>query len=185
MAGGTDNNQLKSAKTRWQWRQQFVDDNEDNNDDDDEEHDKQDDDDNKDGKHDYEGDEDDEDDNGEQDDDDHDNMDDDDDNEDNKANTTTAVGCNDNGCNSNGRGHRQQSTKIGSKDTVAVATAMETAAAGAATTAAACQRLPPWALAQMELPLPPPGRVVGAGCDGCVWGCACWLCVCCMPLLFR
>ena len=78
-------------------------------------------------------------------------------------------------------GHRQQSTKIGSEDTVAVATAMETAAAGAATTAAARQRLP-WALAQMELPSPPPGRVVGDSCDGCVWGCACWLCVCCAPL---
>jgi hypothetical protein len=49
--------------------------------------------------------------------------------------TATAVGGNDNGCNSNGRGHRQQSTKVGSKDMVAVATAMETAAA-------AQQRLP-------------------------------------------
>ncbi len=49
--------------------------------------------------------------------------------------TATAVGGKDNGCNSNGRVHRQQSTKIGSKDTVAVATAMETAAAGAPTTA--------------------------------------------------
>jgi hypothetical protein len=28
------------------------------------------------------------------------------------------------------------------------------------------------------------GRVVGADCDGYVWGCACWLCVCCKPLLF-
>ncbi len=52
------------------------------------------------------------------------------------------------------------------------------------------QRLPwarqrlPWALAQMESPSPPPGRVVGAGCDGCVWGCACWLCVCYVALLF-
>jgi hypothetical protein len=27
-------------------------------------------------------------------------------------------------------------------------------------------------------------RVVGAGCDGCVGGCACWFCVCCAPLLF-
>ncbi len=49
--------------------------------------------------------------------------------------TATAGGGDDNGCNSNGRGHRKQSTKIGSKDTMAVATAMETAAAGAATTA--------------------------------------------------
>jgi hypothetical protein len=50
--------------------------------------------------------------------------------------TATTVGGNDNGGNSDGRGHRQQSTNIGSKDMVAVATAMETAAAGAATTAA-------------------------------------------------
>ncbi len=50
--------------------------------------------------------------------------------------TVTAVGGNNNGCNSDGWGHRQQSTEIGSKDTVAVATAMKTAAAGAATTAA-------------------------------------------------
>ncbi len=84
--------------------------------------------------------------------------------------TATAVGGGDNGCNSDGRGHRQQPTKIGSKNTVAVATAMETAAAGAAMTAAVRQQLP-WALAQMESPSPPPGRVVGAGCDGCVWGC--------------
>jgi hypothetical protein len=97
--------------------------------------------------------------------------------------TSTAVGGNDNGCNSDGRGHRQQSTKIGSKDTMAVATAMETAAAGAAMTATARQWLP-WVLLQMESPSPPPGRVVGAGCDGCVWGCACWLYVCCAPLLF-
>jgi hypothetical protein len=38
--------------------------------------------------------------------------------------TATAVGGDDNGGNSDGRGHRQQSTKIGSKDTVAVATAI-------------------------------------------------------------
>jgi hypothetical protein len=38
--------------------------------------------------------------------------------------TATAVDGNDNSCNSNGRGYRQQSTKIGSKDTVAVATAI-------------------------------------------------------------
>ncbi len=41
--------------------------------------------------------------------------------------TATAVGGKDIGGNSNGRGHRQQSTIIGSKDTVAVVTAMETA----------------------------------------------------------
>jgi hypothetical protein len=50
--------------------------------------------------------------------------------------TATAVGGEDIGGNSNGGGHRQQSTIIGSKDTVAVATAMETAHAGAAMTAA-------------------------------------------------
>ncbi len=38
--------------------------------------------------------------------------------------TVTAVGSNDNGGNSDGRGHRLQSTKIGSEDTVTVATAI-------------------------------------------------------------
>ncbi len=47
----------------------------------------------------------------------------------------TAVGGKDIGGNNDGGGHRQQSTNIGSEDTVAVATAMETAATGAATTA--------------------------------------------------
>ena len=50
--------------------------------------------------------------------------------------TATAVGGDDNGGNSDGQRHRQQSTKIGSKDTVAVVTAMETAAVGAAKNAA-------------------------------------------------
>jgi hypothetical protein len=49
--------------------------------------------------------------------------------------TATAVGGKDIGGDSDGGGHRQQPTNIGSEDTVAVATAMETAAAGAATTA--------------------------------------------------
>jgi hypothetical protein len=83
------------------------------------------------------------------------------------TNTTTAtaavVGGDDNGCNSDGRGHRQQSTKIGSKDTVAVATAMETAAAGAATTAAGM-----------------PTTALGVDTDeiafATTWeGCGCWL----------
>jgi hypothetical protein len=79
MAGGTDNNQQKlAAKTRWQWRQRFVDDNEDDDGDDD----------------------------------------------DDEADTVTAVGGDNNGGNRNGWGHRQQSAKIGSKDTVAVATAI-------------------------------------------------------------
>jgi hypothetical protein len=40
MAGGTDINQLKlAAKTRWRWRQQYVDDVEDDNDDDNDKHD--------------------------------------------------------------------------------------------------------------------------------------------------
>ena len=38
--------------------------------------------------------------------------------------TATAVGGDDNGVNSDGRGQRQQSTKIGSEDTVVVATAI-------------------------------------------------------------
>jgi hypothetical protein len=38
--------------------------------------------------------------------------------------TATAVDGNDNSGNSDGRGYRQQSTKIGSEDTVAVATAI-------------------------------------------------------------
>jgi hypothetical protein len=50
--------------------------------------------------------------------------------------TATAVGGEDIGGDSNGGGHRQQSTIIGSEDTMAVATAMETAHAGAAMTAA-------------------------------------------------
>jgi hypothetical protein len=48
----------------------------------------------------------------------------------------TAVGSEDIGGDRDGGGHRQQSTNIGSEDMVVVATAMETAAAGAATTAA-------------------------------------------------
>ncbi len=53
----------------------------------------------------------------------------DDDGDDNndKADTATSVGGDDNGGNSDGRGHRQQSTKIGSEDTVAVAVAVATA----------------------------------------------------------
>ncbi len=77
--------------------------------------------------------------------------------------TATGVGGNDNGGISNGRGHRQQSTKIDSKDTVAVATAMETAAAGAATNAAGT-----------------PTTALGVGADGIAFasaweGCRCWL----------
>ncbi len=77
--------------------------------------------------------------------------------------TATAVGGNDNSGNSDCRGHRQQSTKIGSKDTVAVATAMETAAAGAATTAAGM-----------------PTTALGIGADEIAFptaweGCGCWL----------
>ena len=83
MAGGTDNSQLKSAaKTRWRWRQQFIDDDKD------------------------------------------DDKDDDGDDDNDEADTATAVGGDDNGGNSDGQGHRQQSTKIGSEDMVAVATAI-------------------------------------------------------------
>ena len=75
----------------------------------------------------------------------------------------SSTGGDDNGGNSDGRGHRQQSTKIGSEDTVAVATAMETAAAGAATTAAGA-----------------PTTALGVGADGIAFataweGCGCWL----------
>jgi hypothetical protein len=84
--------------------------------------------------------------------------------------TATAVGGDDNGGISDGWGHRQQSTKIGSKDTVAVATAMETAATGIATTAAG---------APMTAP--------GIGADGIAFAtawedCGCWLCRLCMGL---
>ncbi len=58
------------------------------------------------------------------DDDEDDDEDDDGDDDNDKADTATAVGGNDNGGNSDGRGHKQQSTKIGSEDTVAVATAI-------------------------------------------------------------
>jgi hypothetical protein len=127
MAGGTDNNQLKSAaKTRWRWRQQFIDDDEDDDNDDDNEQDKHDDDDDEDDEQDDEDDEHDEHDDDEHDDNDHhnDDIDDNVDDEDNdEADTTTAVGGDNIGGNSDGRGHRQQSTKIG-RDTVAVATAI-------------------------------------------------------------
>ncbi len=122
MAGGTDNNQLKSAaKTRWQWRQQLVNDDEEDDDDDDDEHDKHDNDDDDDDKHNKH----DNDKHGDKDHDDNNNVGNDDDDYDNdEADTVTAVGGDNNGGNSNGLGHRQQSTKIGSKDTVAVATAI-------------------------------------------------------------
>jgi hypothetical protein len=77
--------------------------------------------------------------------------------------TAIVVGDDDNGGNSDGRVHRQQSTKIGSKDTVAVATAMKTAAAGAAMTATGA-----------------PTTALGIGADGITFattweGCGCWL----------
>jgi hypothetical protein len=123
MAGGTDNNQLKSAvKTRWRWPQQFVDDDKDGDKDDNNKHDEHDNNDKENNEQDYKDNTKDK-----HNDDDHDDdsvdVNDDDDN-DNKADTATAVGIDDNGGNSDGRGHRQQSTKIGSKDTVAVATAI-------------------------------------------------------------
>jgi hypothetical protein len=46
------------------------------------------------------------------------------DDNDDEADTATAVGGADNSVNSDGQGHRQQSTKISSKDTVAVVTAI-------------------------------------------------------------
>jgi hypothetical protein len=77
--------------------------------------------------------------------------------------TATAVGNKDIGSNSNGGGHRQQSTIIGCKDTVAVATVMETAPAGTAMTATGA-----------------PTTAPGIGADGIAFvtaweGCGCWL----------
>ncbi len=77
--------------------------------------------------------------------------------------TATAVGSEDIGGDSDSKGHRQQSTITGSKDTVAVATAMETAHAGAAMTAAGT-----------------PTTAPGVGADGIAFataweGCGCWL----------
>ncbi len=77
--------------------------------------------------------------------------------------TVTVVGGKDIGGDSDGGGHRQQSTIIGSKDMVAAATAMETAHAGAAMTAAGT-----------------PTTAPGIGADGIAFataweGCGCWL----------
>ncbi len=77
--------------------------------------------------------------------------------------TATAVGNKDIGSNSDGGGHRQQSTIIGSKDTVAVATAMETAPAGAAMTATG-------------MPMTAPGVGADRIAFATAWeGCGCWL----------
>jgi hypothetical protein len=77
--------------------------------------------------------------------------------------TATVVGREDIGGDSDGGGHRQQSFIIGSKDTVAVATAMETAHAGAAMTSPGA-----------------PTAALGIGTDGIAFttaweGCGCWL----------
>jgi hypothetical protein len=77
--------------------------------------------------------------------------------------TVTAVGGKDIGGDSDGGGHRQQSTIIGSEDTVAVATVMETAPAGTAITGAGA-----------------PTTAPGVGTDGITFtttweGCGCWL----------
>jgi hypothetical protein len=77
--------------------------------------------------------------------------------------TATAVGDEDIGGNSDGGGHRQQSTIIGSKDTVAVVTVMETAHAGAAMTAAGA-------------PMTTPGVGADRIAFTTAWeGCGCWL----------
>jgi hypothetical protein len=77
--------------------------------------------------------------------------------------TATAVGGEHIDCDSNRGGHRQQSTIIGSKDTMAVATAIETAAAGTAMTVEGV-----------------PTTAPGVGADGIAFataweGCWCWL----------
>jgi hypothetical protein len=77
--------------------------------------------------------------------------------------TSTAVGSKYIGCDSDDGGHRQQSTMIGSKDTVVVVTAMETAHAGAAMTATGA-----------------PKTALGVGADGLTFttaweGGGCWM----------
>ncbi len=77
--------------------------------------------------------------------------------------TATAVGGKDISADRNGGGHGQQSTVIGSKDMMAVATAMETAHVGTAMTAAGTPMTAP-----------------GVGADGIAFatawkGCGCWL----------
>ncbi len=77
--------------------------------------------------------------------------------------TATAVGGEDIGGDSNGGGYRLQSTIIGSKDTVVVATAMEAAHTGTAMTATGT-----------------PTTAPGIGADriffATAWeGCGCWL----------
>jgi hypothetical protein len=77
--------------------------------------------------------------------------------------TVTGIGGKENGSNSDGQGHKQQSTKIDSEDTVAVVTAMKTAAAGTVTTAVGV-----------------PMTATGIGADKLSsplpWeGCGCWL----------
>ncbi len=77
--------------------------------------------------------------------------------------TATAVGGKDIGGNSNGEGHRNQSTIIGSNDMVAVATAIKTAHAGKAMTSAGS-----------------PTTAPSIGADGIAFviaweGCGCWL----------
>jgi hypothetical protein len=84
--------------------------------------------------------------------------------------TATAVGSKEFGSNSDCRGHRQQSTIIGSKDTVAVATAIETAAAGTAMTAAGA-------------PTTAPGICANVIAFATTWeGCGCWLYHSCVGL---
>ncbi len=77
--------------------------------------------------------------------------------------TATVVSGKDISGNSDGGGHRQQSTIIGSEDMVAVATAMETAHAGAAKTATGT-----------------PTTAPSVGAEGIAFattweGCGCWL----------
>jgi hypothetical protein len=77
--------------------------------------------------------------------------------------TATAVGGKDIGGDSNGEGHRKQSTIIGSKDMVVVATAIETAHASTAMTAAGT-------------PTTAPGIGADRTAFATTWeGCGCWL----------
>ncbi len=77
--------------------------------------------------------------------------------------TLPTVSCKAISGDSNGGGHRQQSTIIGSKDTVAVVTAMEIAHAGAAMTA-------------MGAPTTAPSVGADRIAFATAWeGCECWL----------
>ncbi len=96
--------------------------------------------------------------------------------------TATTVCGGDNGSNSDGWGHRQQSTNNGGKDCLALQAggSAHSAVLAPLVGGGICPTFPVGSRGGGGHD----GRVMGAGCEGCVWGCAYWLCVCCKPLLF-